>query len=112
ISNNLSYKNFDLNLFFNFSYGGDVFNANRIIFEGGGYNNGQNMFATYANRWTPENQNSRYFRAGGAGPDNLLYSTRIVEDGSYIKLKTVQLGYRLAEKALGRAGLGSARIYV
>ncbi|WP_018626200.1 TonB-dependent receptor [Niabella aurantiaca] len=112
LSNNFSYRHFDLNLFVNFSYGGDVFNANRIIFEGGGYNNGQNMFTAYTDRWTPENQNNRYFRSNGAGPDNLLYSTRVVEDGSYLKLRTVQLGYRLPEKITGRMGLRSLRFYV
>ncbi len=112
ISNNFNYKHFDLNLFFNFSYGGDVFNANRIIFEGGGYNNSQNMFAGYTNRWTPENQNNRYFRSGGAGPDNLLYSTRVVEDGSYLKLRTVQLGYQLTDKLLAKTGLRRVRVYI
>jgi TonB-linked outer membrane protein, SusC/RagA family len=111
-SNNFIYKNFDLNVFFAFSVGGDVFNANRIIFEGGGYNNGQNMFATYVNRWTMENQNNKYFRSGGGGPDNLLYSTRVVEDGSYLKLKTLQLGYNFSSKITRRMKLNAFRLYV
>lgn len=111
-SNNLAYKNFDLNIFFNFSAGGDVFNANRIIFEGGGYNNGQNMFASYANRWTIDNPSNKYFRAGGAGPDNLTYSTRVVEDGSYLKLKTVQLGYNFSPKLVRKIRASAFRLYV
>lgn len=111
-SNNFTYKNFDLNVFFNFSVGGDVFNANRLIFEGGGYNNGQNMYATYINRWTPDNQNNTYFRSGGAGPDNLSYSTRIVEDGSYLKLRTVQLGYNFPSKTLNKIKVSALRLYV
>ena len=54
--NNFQYKNFDLNVFFQWSYGGDVLNANRIEFEGGDPNarTSLNMFASFANRWTPE----------------------------------------------------------
>jgi TonB-linked SusC/RagA family outer membrane protein len=111
-SNNFTYKNFDLNIFFNFSVGGDLFNANRIIFEGGGYNNGQNMFATYIDRWTMANQNNTYFRSGGSGPDNLLYSTRIVEDGSYLKLRTVQLGFNFPSKLIKKIKISELRLYV
>ena len=111
-SNDFSYKNFDLNVFFNFSVGNDVLNANRIIFEGGGYNNGSNMYATYTNRWTPDNPNNTYFTSGGGGPDNFDYSTRIVENGSYLKLKTVQLGYNFPEKLINRLKLKMARIYI
>lgn len=110
-SNDITYKNFDLNLFFEFSYGNDVMNANRIIFEGGGRIN-QNMFATYLNRWTPENQNNTYYRTGGGGPANFGYSTRVVEDGSYLRLKTFALGYSLPTKIINRVKLKTCRIYV
>lgn len=111
-SNDFSYKNFDLNVFFNFSVGADVFNANRIIFEGGGYNNGQNMYATYANRWTADNQSNTYFASNGGGPNNLLYSSRVVEDGSFLKLKTVQLGYNFSSKIIRRIKVSNLRVYV
>ena len=110
-SNNISYKNFDLNVFFQYSVGNDLINANRIIFEGGGQLN-QNMFASYESRWTPTNQNNEYFRTGGAGPDTFTYSTRVIEDGSYLKLKTVQLGYNLPSKLSSRMRLKSARVYL
>lgn len=111
-SNNFRFKNFDLNVFLNFSVGNDVLNANRYIFEGGGYNNGQNMYATYANRWTPDNQNNEYFRSGGGGPADFAYSTRIVENGSYLKLKTVQLGYNFPLKMISKLKLSALRLYV
>lgn len=110
-SNNLNYKNFDLNVFFQFSVGGDLMNANRIIFEGGGQTN-QNMFATYNNRWTFENQNNEHYRTGGGGPATYSYSSRVVEDGSYLKLKTVALGYTLPKQLLNRAKISNARIYI
>jgi len=94
-SNNFTYKNFDLNVFFQWSYGNDVFNANRIIFEGNalGYRN-LNQYASYTERWTPANQSTTLARIGGAGPKG-VYSSNDVEDGSFLRLKTVSLGYRL-----------------
>ncbi|WP_119080009.1 TonB-dependent receptor [Chitinophaga alhagiae] len=109
-SNNFSWKGFDLNVFFQYSVGQDVFNANRIIFEGGGRMH-QNMFATYLNRWTPDNQNNTYFRTNGLGPADFGYSSRLVEDGSYLRLKTVALGYNFPQKLLKRIRLSSLRVY-
>ncbi|MHA4893578.1 TonB-dependent receptor [Pedobacter sp. PWIIR3] len=97
LSNNFSYKGFDLNVFFQWSVGNDVLNANRYVFEGHGRAS-QNMFATYADRWTPENQNNKYFRTGGWGP--YAYSSRVIEDASFVRLKTVSLGYQLPAKLL------------
>lgn len=109
-TNDLTYKNFDMNLFFDFSYGNDVLNANRIIFEGGGRVN-QNMFATYNNRWTPENQNNSYYRTGGGGPSDFGYSTRVIEDGSYLRLRTLALGYTFPASWLSRIKLNNIRVY-
>lgn len=94
-SNNFAYKNFDLNIFFQWSYGNDVFNANRIIFEGDalGYRN-LNQYASYTARWTPTNPSTTLARIGGQGPKG-VYSSNDVEDGSYLRLKTVSFGYRL-----------------
>ena len=110
-SNNFTFQNFDLNVFMQFSVGNDVFNANRIIFEGDGRAN-QNMFATYSNRWTPENPNNEYYRTNGSGPTDAGYSTRVVEDGSYLRLKTVSLGYNFTPKLLEKIKLKTFRIYV
>jgi hypothetical protein len=90
-----------MHVFFQWSYGNDIFNANRVLFEGGyAARPLQNQYAAYANRWTPENPSNTYFRAGvggagsGAGPNGVL-SSMTVEDGSYLRLKTVSLEYRL-----------------
>jgi TonB-dependent starch-binding outer membrane protein SusC len=109
-SNNFTYGNFDLNIFFNFSYGNDVININRIKFDGGGPVN-QNMYASYINRWTPDNPNNSYFRTGGAGPVDYVYNTRVIEDGSFIKLKTVSLGYNVSSQVLSRFKIRSLRFY-
>jgi TonB-linked SusC/RagA family outer membrane protein len=110
-SNNFTFKNFDLNIFFNFSVGGNVININRIKFEGGGPVN-QNMFATYNNRWTPENQNNTYFRTGGQGPIDYVYSSRVIEDASFLKLRTVSLGYNFPRNLISKIKMTGLRAFV
>lgn len=110
ISNNFTYKNFDLNVFFQWSYGNDILNANRIEFENGDVTRGfLNMFASYANRWTPENQTNELYKVGGQGP--LVYSSRTIEDGSFLRLKTVALGYTLPASLLKPAKIKGLRVY-
>lgn len=101
-SNNLKYRNFTLNVFFQWSYGADIYNANRITFEGN--SNGRsnmNQFASYVNRWSPENQTNENFRAGGQGPIG-YHSSKYVEDGSYLRLKTFSLDYTVPSRLLTR----------
>lgn len=97
-NNDFSYKNFSLNIFFQWSYGNDIMNANRIYLEGNVNNStGMNQLATYTDRWTTENTDTKLYRVGGHGP-NGYYSTRTLEDGSYLRLKTVKLSYRLPNR--------------
>lgn len=110
--NNLSYKGFSLNVFFQWSYGNDIYNANRITFEGN--TNGRrnmNQFASYANRWTPENQTNEHFRAGGEGVIG-YHSTKYLEDGSYLRLKTVSLDYSLPQRLIKRAFMSGLSLNV
>lgn len=109
LSNNFTYKGFDLSVFLQWSYGNDLLNANRIEFEGGENRNSLNMFAAYADRWTPENQTNNLYKVYGQGP--LVYSSRTIEDGSYLKLKTVALGYSLNPSLLKRINIKSLRVY-
>lgn len=111
-SNNFSYGNFDLNIFLQWSYGNDVLNANRIEFEGGDptQRNLLNMFASFANRWTPENQTNDLYRLGGQGP--AYYSSRTIEDGSFLRLKTVSLGYNLPVSVMKSLKMRSLRFSV
>lgn len=108
-SNNFTYKNFELNVFMQFSYGNDIMNANRLIFEGMVGTTGLNMFATYENRWSPDNQNNTYYTTAGGGPR--IYSTRTIEDGSFLRLKTVSFSYNLPSKLLSKAKIKNIRLY-
>jgi TonB-linked SusC/RagA family outer membrane protein len=108
LTNNFTYMGFDLNIFFHFSVGNDIFNANRLAFEGT-YRYGLNQFASYSDRWSPENPDSPNYVTGGGG--NSYYSTRTIEDGSFIRLKTVQLGYNFSAKQLKYLGIQKLKIY-
>jgi len=110
-ANTFNYKGFDLHVFLQWSYGNDILNANRIMFESA-YKYGYNQFATYADRWTPENQGSNIPGVQAIkGSAMKAYSTRVVEDGSFLRLKTVSLGYSLPKSLLEKVNITSARVY-
>ena len=110
--NNFKYRGFSLNVFFQWSYGNDIYNANRITFEGNpnGRRN-MNQYATYVNRWTPENQTNEHFRAGGEGVIG-YHSSKYVEDGSYLRLKTLSLDYSLPARYIKRLFMSSLSLNV
>lgn len=92
-TNDLNYKRFDLNFFFQGSVGNDIFNATRVDLEG--MFDSKNQSVDVLRRWTPENRNTDMPRAvGGGNVDNVRNSTRFIEDGSYVRLKSVTLSYR------------------
>jgi TonB-linked SusC/RagA family outer membrane protein len=108
-ANNFRYGNVDLNIFFQWSYGNDILNANRIVFEGAEARQYLNMFKSFENRWTPENTNTIMPAAGVSTPN--VYSTRIIEDGSFIRLKTVSLGYNIPAATLKKIKIKNIRMY-
>ena len=108
-NNSFNWKNFDLNIFFSWSYGNDILNANRLIFEAG-WKAQTNQLASYADRWTPDNPTSNIPRAQATGMEE--YSSRVIEDGSYLRLKNVSLGYTIPSRSLRKAGISSMRVYV
>lgn len=109
-SNDFVYKNFDLSIFMQWSYGNDILNGNRLYFEQNTYNlYNFNLYSSVENRWTPDNQNTNIPRVGGLPPR--VYHTNIVEDGSFLRLKTVTFGYTFADSFLKSHKIKSARIY-
>lgn len=108
--NTFNWKNFDLNIFFSWSYGNDVLNANRLIFESGATRE-LNQLASYVNRFNAvTNPYSDIPRAYANG--TMLYSSRVVEDASYLRLKSISLGYTLPSKAVRKLRISTLRIYV
>ena len=108
-TNNFVYKNWDLNIFLQWSYVNDILNANRMVFENPSNRTNTNMFASYNNRWSAANPTSDMPRAQAL--DAKHYSSLYVEDGSFLKLKTISLGYNLGRKALYKLGIQAARVY-
>ena len=108
ITNSFSYQNFDLTFFFQGSYGNKVFNNTRAELEMG--NGFTNAVASLLDRWTPTHTNTTVHKAV-EDPSPTL-SDRFVEDGSYLRLKNITLGYTLPSGLLSRLRLKSARFYV
>ncbi|KAF2330718.1 TonB-dependent receptor [Flavobacterium daemonense] len=111
-TNNFTYKGFDLNIFFQWSYGNDIMNANRIVFEGGTpIKANLNQFASFADRWTPSNPDSNMPRLLGTNGSIPGYNTNTIEDGSYLRLKTLSFGYNFDNDFTKKVKLKSLRIY-
>lgn len=112
-SNNFTYKGFDLNVFFQWSYGSDILNANRLIFEGNTRNQTYlNQYASYNDRWSADNPTSDIPRTRGYTGAIGGYSSAVVEDGSFLRLKTVSFGYNFESELLKKLRLKSMRFYV
>ena len=105
VSNTISYKSFDLNIFFQGAVGGDIYNLTAIQL----YNGDSNSVTDILNSWTPDNTDTDIPRAVIRGRER---SSRFVEDGSYLRLKNIALGYNLPTNLLSNAGIASARIAV
>jgi TonB-linked SusC/RagA family outer membrane protein len=115
-SNDLKYKNFDLQFMLQWSYGFDILNANKAEFTNSS-SNARNGFKELANVWTPTNTDTdvsgvRYNGNNLSPKFGYKIDTRYVEDGSYLKLKTVVLGYSLPKKLLSKLQIKSFRISV
>ncbi len=94
IFTSLAYKRLKLDVRFNYSVGNDVYNYMRSQLEGG--NRFMNQTTAMVNRWQVEGQQTSMPRATFQDPmGNARFSDRWIEDGSYLKLKTVTLSYDL-----------------
>ena len=109
-----SYKGFDASIFFQGSQGNQIFNGTRILTEG--MARLFNASPVVLNAWTPTNTNTNVPRAINGNPNlNARISDRWVEDGSYLRLKNVIIGYTLPADALGvlkKINLTKLRVYV
>lgn len=108
INNTINYKNIDFSFMFQFSFGNDVYNATRM-FHTQSQNERSNQLAEVANRWTPTNASNRVPSAKGYVKYE-LYS-RFIEDGSFLRLKNVTLGYTLPNKWTRKAYINRLRVY-
>jgi TonB-linked SusC/RagA family outer membrane protein len=109
----LSYKSFSLSALVNGVYGNDIINGNALQMG-----NAEGLFrnitpAAYHNAWRPENPSNTHPRIGYKvieGPEFQAISDRFVEDGSYLRLKNITIGYELP--ITKNNTIKSANIYV
>ena len=103
-----AYKGIDLTVFGTGSYGNQIFNCiNRPDYAAS--NRLKEVF--YDNRWTAENKNGTVPRAGANNMDKYACSSAMVYDGSFFKIKQIQLGYTLPKSLINKVFLSHARIY-
>lgn len=107
ITNSFTYKNFDLSIFFQGSQGGDIFNMTNVQLFNGDANTTRDYFE---NAWTSSRSDTDVPRVGNNSFREI--SSRFVEDGSYIRLKNVALGYNLPASITDKLNLGGLRLSV
>ncbi|HEX2205083.1 MAG TPA: TonB-dependent receptor [Longimicrobium sp.] len=112
-ANTIGFRGFELSSLVQGSFGNDILNLNLWRLTGGDLATNV-LRERFEDRWTEENPDARFPRLGvntvGAGTTD--YNDLIVEDGSYLRLKTVSLAYTLPERWVRGRGFGSARVYV
>ena len=108
INNTFKIYNFDFSFFWQWSYGNDIINANKYMFMVA-RNHTTNMFAEYANRFSADNPTSDIPRVKAVGSN--VYSTFAVEDGSFLRLQNVTLGYDLPKKLASKLFMSKLRVY-
>ncbi|MDR6763215.1 TonB-linked SusC/RagA family outer membrane protein [Flavobacterium sp. 2755] len=105
LNNDFTYKNLDLNIFFQGSEGGQILNYTLMELASG--NN--NATTEVLDAWTPTNTDTNV-------PKNAARTKRVtsrfVYDGSYIRLKNISLGYSLSENVVSKFGLSKVRFYI
>jgi TonB-linked SusC/RagA family outer membrane protein len=107
-----NYKKLDLNVFFQGTYGNKIYVQLNQDIEG--FYRGFTVTQRYFDeRWTGEGTSNTQPRASwNAKSNNAMPSSRFLEDGSYLRLKNIQLGFTIPEKTLKIIGLSKARVYL
>lgn len=135
-NNQFTYKRWDMSVFVNFSYGNDVYNANKVELSNG-YTADANLLQLMQGRWktiTPDGQVAQYVNSSGKvigiAPDQLsalnanatiwqpvrsagaFYpSSWAIEDGSFLRINNITLGYTFPAVSLGKLKMSKLRLY-
>ena len=109
----IEYKGFSLGLNFTYKIGGKLFDAgSRDVAEDGYYWERIRSYYAIQNVWTPDNPNSLYpFVSGNDPEDGITRSTRHLYDASFLRLKNVNVSYRLPNSVISKIGFSNARIF-
>lgn len=112
LTNKISYKGFDLSVFFQFSYGNKVLNFTKTSLVNSGVSISFNQGREALKRWQKPGDITSVPRYEFENTYNNYHSSRFIEDGSYVRLKNVSLGYNVAKKWVNRVKLTNARVFV
>ncbi|MBL7698032.1 MAG: TonB-dependent receptor [Chitinophagaceae bacterium] len=112
LSNTFTFKGFDLNVFLTYSYGNYVWNHNRMLGETGGTLDANRvLLASQLDRWTPEHTETNTPRLTTENYSR-QENSRFLEDGSFVRLRSLTLGYTLPQSLTRSVGIEKARFYV
>ncbi|RYG03703.1 MAG: TonB-dependent receptor [Chitinophagaceae bacterium] len=111
-TNTFSYKGFDLNIFFTFVQGNNIYNSAGPYMESGLGGGLDNQTTRYLNAWTKPGDITDVPRVSAVYSTNNRASSFWLHDGSYIRLRNATLGYQLPSKVANLLKLSSARLYV
>jgi TonB-linked SusC/RagA family outer membrane protein len=107
----MQYKRFDMNFQFFGVSGNDILNVARSQLEASG--RAYNKSSVVVNAWSGEGTSNSIPRPIKTDPNqNIILSDHLVEDGSYLRLKTMQIGYNFSPDLIDRIGLSAARLYL
>jgi hypothetical protein len=109
LNNTFKIYDFDLSIFIQWSYGNDILNGNKYAYTSAHMLN-RNYSVDILNAWTPANTNTD-IPLVGSQRTNLTYNSWMIEDGSYIRLKTLQVGYTLPSQLSKKIKISSIRFY-
>lgn len=106
-----SYKGFDLSLLVGSAWGNKLYNGNRYFFES--MSSGTNFLASTEKAWTPTNTNTDVPRAILQDPNgNSRESDRFLENGNFVRLRQLQIGYTLPAALMKKVLIDKLRFYV
>lgn len=110
---NAGYKNFDFSAFFYGSHGNDIFNLTKSYTHFVGFYPTTNFSRDLLNAWTPENTNTHIpvVESQGTFSTTLAPNSFYIEDGSFLKLRSVVLGYTVNPELLRKLYMSRLRVY-
>ena len=111
LSAGFSYKGIDFSFLLGSGWGHKLYNGNRYFFEG--MSSGTNMLASTLDAWTTNNTNTNVPRAVLQDPNNnSRESDRFLENGNFVRLRQLQIGYTLPATVLKKLFVDKLRLYV
>jgi hypothetical protein len=112
INMNFAYKNWDMSMFWNGSLGNDIFDYTALYYETPYFFNG-NRSTRVLDSWSPDNTDAALPALSETILNNEFTSANsfFVRDGSYLRLRSLQIGYTLPDSITSQLGISGARIY-